>query len=146
MNLLAAGYVHPDIWFMKQRAEEEGRAKKSRYKFIIHLLLSWVPPAVTLSFVISFELGRRKREQKRKQESLNAAMNSNVDTQDSGGREPFVSLSQENIPSLVVEPSTDVQEDSSSRLIYVSDTVLGYGGHGTVVFKGSLGKFLTQSL
>ena len=66
------------------------------------ILVSWVPPAVALAFVISFELGRRSRlrqlQNQRNQIGTNTISGINVDA-----------------------------------------TILGYGGHGTVVYRGSIG-------
>jgi hypothetical protein len=140
MNFLTAGYLPPDIWKETQRAEEERRAKKSRFNFIFRLLLSWIPPAVALSFVVSFELGRRERERKRRRDAVTPETSNRlyVTEKNPGQREP--SESQDPMPTLE-EEKNNFQHENSTRLIQVSDTVLGYGGHGTVVFKGSLGKF-----
>lgn len=79
---------------------------------IIKFMVSWIPTAVALAFVVSFELGRRQKLR------VEAARNA----------EPM-------------DYSANTQSDRSSvseGVIDVSDEVLGFGGHGTVVYKGKL--------
>ena len=80
---------------------------QKHYQRIARILGSWLPPTLALIFVVSFELGRRKRQKDLKQ----------------------------------VDESSIVQSDTSSNgcVIQVNQNViLGYGGHGTVVYEGTL--------
>ena len=88
---------------------------KSNWKFFLKLMTSWIPPAVALAFVVSFEFGRREKLRVE-------AAKSNLD---------------------VMEKYTSNQSDikpvsKRNGVIDVSDQVLGFGGHGTVVYKGKL--------
>ena len=89
-------------------------------------MASWIPPAVALAFVVSFELGRRERlrsNRLRQFESLSG------------------NLSSDDLSSVIKNVGPKSNSDSkliSSHVIQVSDHVLGYGGHGTVVYKGNL--------
>ncbi len=79
---------------------------------IIKFMVSWIPPAVALAFVVSFELGRR---QKLREEAARNSELTNDSAKTQSGKSSF-----------------------SEGVIDVSDEVLGFGGHGTVVYKGKL--------
>jgi len=109
----ALSSIDPD--FESFQRQNYQRSSKNEYYFYIKLMTSWIPPAVALIFVLSFELGRRERLR-----SEAAKVQDNLEDKDS---------KREADQSLV---------NISEGVIDVSDEVLGYGGHGTVVYKGKL--------
>ena len=80
---------------------------RKKYQQILRILGSWLPPTLAMIFVVSFELGRRKR-----QKDQNQRKDSTGPKSDSAN------------PSGVIQVNQNV--------------ILGYGGHGTVVYEGSL--------
>ncbi|KAG7366378.1 phospholipid-translocating P-type ATPase, flippase [Nitzschia inconspicua] len=113
------GYVSPDDLYRFQQ-----RSQSKSYKKILWLLTSWLPPTILCIFVASFELGRRKRMRDEKQQ---------------------LQLELTNLSQVEVKHGTDATAPSQDMLlveqkhvISVSEEVLGYGGHGTVVYKGVL--------
>ena len=89
--------------------------ERNRRKFqrLIRVMGSWLAPVIALIFVISFEMGRRKRQREKDK----------LDDKTS------------DISSVKSVPAAPVE----SGIIQVfDDVILGYGGHGTVVFKGLL--------
>jgi hypothetical protein len=86
-----------------------------RYHFLFKLMTSWIPPVVALVFVLSFELGRR--------EKIRAEVSR---SQRESGSKTEQALSDRSATLL------------SDGVIDVSNEVLGFGGHGTVVYKGKL--------
>ncbi len=88
---------------------------QSKFNFFLKLMTSWIPPAVALAFVVSFELGRREKlkiDSKLRRDSSDESNKESVDNDDTN--------------------------QASNCVIDVSDQVLGFGGHGTVVYKGQL--------
>ena len=85
------------------------------YHTFIKVLTSWIPPAVALAFVISFELGRRERLKKE---------TNNIESKD------ITMTKKRNNPPKILKQNLGV--------IQVSDDILGYGGHGTIVYRGTL--------
>jgi serine/threonine protein kinase len=93
-----------------------GEGNRSKSDKILRILGSWFFPTIALIFVVSFEMGRRKREKDKRQKD---ELDSNDIVQTVGGSES--------------SRTTDV------GVIHVcDDVILGYGGHGTVVYKGTL--------
>ena len=43
------------------REVNERKTNSNNFHFFKKLMLSWIPPAVALAFVLSFELGRREK-------------------------------------------------------------------------------------
>mmetsp|Transcript_15090 Transcript_15090/g.32995 ORF Transcript_15090/g.32995 Transcript_15090/m.32995 type:complete len:1483 (-) Transcript_15090:66-4514(-) len=75
-----------------------------KYQKMLMVLGSWLPPTLALIFVVSFELGRRKRQK------------------DKGDGAPL-----------------DLIGSTHDGVIQVNhNVILGYGGHGTVVYEGML--------
>ncbi|GFH44894.1 serine/threonine-protein kinase/endoribonuclease IRE1 [Chaetoceros tenuissimus] len=103
-----------------------GENSQNLYAFVLALMQSWIPPAVALAFVISFELGRRERarsEAKIKQEI----------------QAKEIEASSESITfSAQLSDIEFSSQQEQNGVINVSEEVLGYGGHGTVVYKGKL--------
>ena len=93
---------------MMQQMKYQYRKKKRSF---FRIMASWLPPTMALIFVLSFELGRRQRLKSK-----------DVD------------------PTSIVSSIQPVEEYGMRKIgvIAVSDEVLGFGGHGTVVFKGML--------
>jgi hypothetical protein len=123
------GFYHPDFGYVSSEDlyRFQQRAQSKSYKKVIWLLTSWLPPTIICIFVASFELGRRKRLRDEKQQKQNVQIKteqSNEKGLGSGANE--TALSQKLSPS------------QQNHVISVSDEVLGYGGHGTVVYKGTL--------
>lgn len=87
-------------------------------------MASWIPPAVALAFVISFEFGRRER------------IKANIRRQ----QQNSITIQPDDTTSSNKNPNNEMMDDNNtnSRIIEVSDTILGYGGHGTVVYRGTL--------
>lgn len=80
--------------------------KKKKHSKILKILGSWLPPTIALIFVLSFEMGRRKR--------------------------------QKDLAELGDLSSSAVSAEDGGVIQVYDDVILGYGGHGTVVFKGML--------
>ena len=110
----------PDL-FDEERSRQQ--QKRSRFKAFLRIMSSWVPPAVALAFVVSFELGRRERLKAEK--LLLEKTQGDDDNSD-------MSLTR------ALAADEEVRSRGVVGAIKVSDIVLGYGGHGTVVYKGSL--------
>jgi serine/threonine-protein kinase/endoribonuclease IRE1 len=110
----------PDL-FDEERSRQQ--QKRSRFKAFLRIMSSWVPPAVALAFVVSFELGRRERLKAEK--LLLEKAQGDDDNSD-------MSLTR------ALAADEEVRSRGVVGAIKVSDIVLGYGGHGTVVYKGSL--------
>ena len=113
-------WTDPDL-FDEERSRQQ--QKRSKFKTFLRIMSSWVPPAVALAFVVSFELGRRERL---KAEKL---LTEKAQTDDDNSE---ISLTK------VLEAEEEVRSRGIVGAIKVTDEVLGYGGHGTVVYKGSL--------
>ena len=93
---------------MMQQMKYQYRKKKRSF---FRIMASWLPPTMALIFVLSFELGRRQR------------------------------LKVKDVDSTTIVSSNQPLEEYGMRnvgVIAVSDEVLGFGGHGTVVYKGML--------
>jgi len=92
-----------------QQMKHQYRKKKRSF---FRILASWLPPTMALIFVLSFEMGRRQR--------LRA---------------------KDDDATLIVSAIQPLEEENGMRkvgVIAVTDEVLGFGGHGTVVYKGML--------
>jgi serine/threonine protein kinase len=103
------GYAPPHIFSRMPQQE------RSSYQKVLRILGSWLPPTIALIFVLSFELGRRKRLQDNKE---GTAVEDDV-----------LDLTESAPPPVQSQPQ---------HVIQVSDQVLGFGGQGTVVYKGVL--------
>ena len=99
----------------------EGKsAKKNTFsQQFIKILSSWIAPIVALVFVLSFEFGRRERLKAIAKSPSNEFLDGSVTTANEPG---------------------DMSKGTSQGVIQLSDEVLGYGGHGTIVYKGVLDK------
>ena len=110
--------------------------QKSGFRTFIMIMTSWIPPVVALVFVLSFEMGRRERirvENKMKAERA-----------DSTGKELTNRDKDVSSASLILTKSlSNLSSNQRTGVIQVSEEVLGFGGHGTVVYKGKLdGRFV----
>lgn len=101
--------------------EGTSRKKNSFFQRFVNILSSWIAPLVALIFVVSFEIGRRERL---KVEAKNV---SNIDS-------TGVGLASEEWKNAHNNPKSD------GGVIQLSGEILGYGGHGTIVYKGVLDK------
>jgi Protein kinase domain len=118
------GYVSPeDLYLFQQRSQSKS------YKKVLWLLSSWLPPTILCIFVASFELGRRKRMRDEKQQKQMALMK--VSQLDSANG----AIVSRDDAVLALPHNVQLEQ---KHVISVSDEVLGYGGHGTVVYKGLL--------
>eukprot|EP00977_Amphora_coffeiformis_P014906 scaffold4244_cov167-Amphora_coffeaeformis.AAC.19 len=90
--------------------EERNRRKFQRF---IRVMGSWLAPVIALIFVLSFEMGRRKRQQEKDK------------------------LDDKTADISSVQPVTAAPVENGIIQVF-DDVILGYGGHGTVVFKGLL--------
>lgn len=89
--------------------------RKNKRNFF-KLMESWLPPTMALIFVLSLELGRRIKATKRREQE--SALRLTQSTESIG------TMSNSGVRSIGV--------------IQVTDDVLGFGGHGTVVYRGTL--------
>jgi hypothetical protein len=94
--------------------------RKNKRNFF-KLMESWLPPTMALIFVLSFEMGRRIKAKKRKEKET--------------AMQPMASLDS---TSAVGESSANSNGVRNVGVIQVTDDVLGFGGHGTVVYRGTL--------
>ena len=105
------GYIPPEHFYTLHQTP--GHRK---YKKILKILGSWLPPTIALIFVVSFEMGRRKRLKDKQNEPVS-----------------------NEIITASVQGSASSSNHSTGGVIQVyDDVILGYGGHGTVVYKGLL--------
>jgi hypothetical protein len=120
-------YVPPHYYTIVKPPDKRQR----RYQKLLRVLGSWLPPTIALLFVVSFELGRRKRQER--QRSL-LSQSSRV------GGLPVDGLDADGVPSAAINPPHGVSASSGSAGVIqvMDDVILGYGGHGTVVYKGLL--------
>mmetsp|Transcript_27699 Transcript_27699/g.65045 ORF Transcript_27699/g.65045 Transcript_27699/m.65045 type:complete len:1449 (-) Transcript_27699:626-4972(-) len=119
------GYLTPRDLFTSTRTN-----KRSDQKFF-RVLGSWLPPTIALLFVVSFELGRRKRSKDEKNEQKNnfyLTPEQMEKVQALGTGDADTSNNDQQGP----------EKAQQQEVITVSEEVLGYGGHGTVVYKGVL--------
>ena len=114
------GYVSPLDLFGNKRSDKN---KFRRY------LSSWLPPTMALLIVISFELGRRKRLKDEKKDQQSYYLTSEQMDKINGMALRDVKFADDQ---------RDMEKSMPQEVISVSDEVLGYGGHGTVVYKGVL--------
>jgi outer membrane protein assembly factor BamB len=121
------GFYHPQFGYVSPR-DLYGNKRSDQNNFR-RILGSWLPPTIALIFVISFELGRRKRLKDEKKDKQNF----------------FLTAEQmDKVNGLVSRDDKfeDRQREADNvkrqEVISVSEDVLGYGGHGTVVYKGVL--------
>ena len=112
--------------------ESERDNENSRFKTFVLVMTSWIPPAVALAFVISFEFGRRERL--RVELERRRLLDEN---------ETQITASLGSLPSQIPTFAEENRIERQVGVIQVSEEVLGYGGHGTVVYKGKLdGRFV----
>lgn len=125
------GFYHPKYGYVSPRDlyGTNNRGDKKSYQKLFRLMGSWLPPTIALLFVVSFELGRRKRldDEKQQQKNRNDTNEHNDRIKDTLPRTGRLDTEQNNFG-----------ESNRQEVISVSDEVLGYGGHGTVVYKGIL--------
>ncbi|KAL3925947.1 MAG: hypothetical protein SGILL_000048 [Bacillariaceae sp.] len=125
------GFYHPDLGYVSPqdlyRIQQLHQNKFSYKKLLWWIMTSWLPPVVFSIFVVSFELGRRKRLRDEKQRQQDVLMK--VENPEKG-----VVLNMDG-QAMTSESISDIEQN---HVISVSDAVLGYGGHGTVVYKGVL--------
>lgn len=93
--------------------EENQNRKKNRF---VQIMSSWIAPVVALLFVVSFEIGRRERL---KADKVSAEASEKQPEESNG---------------------TGSSIANSTGIIQLTDEILGYGGHGTIVYKGVLDK------
>jgi len=101
------------------------------YHILLKVLTSWIPPAVALAFVISFEIGRRERL---KAENIKITYGKGALDETTSSREDNDYGNSSKKDSLV----NNITTEGNFGAIKVSDDILGYGGHGTVVYRGTL--------
>jgi len=94
--------------------QENNRKNITYSQYFIKILTSWIAPTVALIFVLSFEMGRRQRLKRL------ASGEGNATEEDKDA------------------PNSNI--NNQGGVIQLSDEILGYGGHGTVVYRGVLDK------
>eukprot|EP00980_Cylindrotheca_fusiformis_P006153 scaffold1319_cov126-Cylindrotheca_fusiformis.AAC.42 len=112
------GFYHPEFGYISAKAFQQYQPR-SKYHRVLRILGSWLPPTIALIFVLSFELGRRKRLKDNRRLTGSSAK-------------------IENGIGEVVWSDNKPAQASHQFVIQVSDEILGYGGQGTVVYKGML--------
>lgn len=110
---------HPQLGYVAQEAHVQDLLNRKKSRTFFRVMASWLPPTMALIFVLSFELGRRQRMKKQQKENEPLAMIDNASSK---------MISRNDAGSVV----------QSEGVIQVTEDVLGYGGHGTVVYKGTL--------
>jgi hypothetical protein len=118
------GFYHPEYGYVSPR--DLYTNKKSDQKIFRRVLGSWLPPTIALLFVVSFELGRRKRSKDEKKDFFLAP-------EQMGKINGMVPRDDKYI-----DEQRESDKMKRNEVISVSEDVLGYGGHGTVVYKGVL--------
>lgn len=124
-----------------------GNGYNGKFDLFMRILTSWIPPFLLLLAFVAFELGRRERL-KTEFASFAAHMsNAHHDQRntilDNGGIRHNSSTAE---PPLLVTNGNGIRNGGSApansgtadHVIQVTDEILGYGGHGTVVYKGTL--------
>lgn len=114
------GYMPPEQLYQLLRNHQQqpsGAPSEKPYRWLTKILGSWLPPTIALIFVLSFELGRRKRQNDTTLGGSKSVDESNVSTQSGATRS---------------------RENETGVIEVCHDVILGYGGHGTVVFRGIL--------
>ena len=112
-------HYHPEIGYMANEEQVHNiliRNKTSRSFF--RIMGSWLPPTMALIFVLSYEFGRRHRERKKANEQ-NSDQNGSFESGE-----------------MVAPGNGDAGRNIG--VIQMTDEILGYGGHGTMVYKGTL--------
>ena len=124
---------HPDYGYVKFSSRPKARQHK-----VWRIMGSWLPATIALIFVLSFEMGRRKRLQE---------LNGDISTQATSVVSALVATPNNSnndntmittITASPVTPDIEKLQQQQQQVIQVSDQVLGYGGQGTVVYKGVL--------
>ena len=104
--------------------EGNSRKKSTYFQHFIKIMSSWIAPTVALIFVLSFEMGRRERLKAEASKNNSDATSGDGISTDKSGK--------------------DAQNNNSTNnqggVIQLSEEILGYGGHGTIVYKGVLDK------
>jgi outer membrane protein assembly factor BamB len=93
-------------------SDDSGSAAVMNKRSFFKLMESWLPPTMALIFVLSFEMGRRLKAKRTKEEDNSMPLQTMLENHSSAVRNVGV--------------------------ITVTDQVLGFGGHGTVVYRGTL--------
>ena len=118
-------HYHPELGYSEEYIRQYHQQQQKRtYNQALRIMGSWIAPTVALIFVVSFELGRRKRQKDEAELEASRAHAKLDETLKQSGQ--FVPIPEHK------------KEPSQQHVIQVSEKVLGYGGHGTVVYKGML--------
>lgn len=113
------GFYHPEFGYISPEAFQHYQQPRFKYHRALLLLGSWLPPTIALIFVVSFELGRRKRLR-----DNHSVLRNHAKMEDGVGE--------------VIWSDNKPTQASQQCVIQVSNEILGYGGQGTVVYKGDL--------
>jgi serine/threonine-protein kinase/endoribonuclease IRE1 len=118
---MASVFASADLDYELYLDMMEGKSakKNSIFQQFIKILSSWIAPTVALIFVVSFEFGRRERLKAIAKSPSHEYLDGNATT----GKD-----------------SKDINKVTNQGVIQLSDEVLGYGGHGTIVYKGVVDK------
>ena len=109
-------HYHPQLGYMANEDQVHDLLNRKTSRSFLRIMASWLPPTMALIFVLSFELGRRHRLRK---------------------EAPETNGSLENVNEQVSSGKGDGAMGNVG-VIQLTDEVLGYGGHGTMVYKGTL--------
>ena len=129
-------YAHP-------HHHQQNQHQRGKHYKMLRILGSWLPPTIALIFVLSFELGRRKRQKDNQERHplvdpaalMDTAFLREMDT--NVGLLPPSSQREDRKQSTSIIAS-QTMPPPQQHVIQVDDEILGYGGQGTVVYKGRL--------
>jgi serine/threonine-protein kinase/endoribonuclease IRE1 len=106
-------HYHPEIVYVAKQDHIRLLHRNKTTRSFFKIMASWLPPTMALIFVLSFEFGRRHKLRK-EEEAKKTETNQLIDGEMESSRE------------------------SDTGVIQLTDEILGYGGHGTMVYKGTL--------
>eukprot|EP00581_Thalassiosira_minuscula_P010077 CAMPEP_0183702524 /NCGR_PEP_ID=MMETSP0737-20130205/592_1 /TAXON_ID=385413 /ORGANISM="Thalassiosira miniscula, Strain CCMP1093" /LENGTH=1760 /DNA_ID=CAMNT_0025929141 /DNA_START=174 /DNA_END=5456 /DNA_ORIENTATION=- len=137
-SVFASSDLDFDLYLdMLQEGKNNNRKKnQTLVQQLSKIMSSWLAPTVALLFVISFEMGRRERikSDKSKKKGLGDANSESLEGNNS--TKDNESSNEANANALANGQGSALR----GGVIQLSDEILGYGGHGTIVYKGVLDK------
>jgi len=134
--LIAKGHIESNQNKMPNIGKDNRKSKG--YHVINDLVAPWIPLVAVCAIVISFQLGRKERARVENEVSnLNDSKNDKA-YQIKESNENHKTSSLSTVPQFIDLVAESSQGSQKVGVIQMSDIILGYGGHGTVVYKGNL--------
>lgn len=155
-HALESMVYHPEYGYVKFTTAARPM-KKSWYHKLVKIMRSWLPATLILLFVLSYQFGRNKRLQET--QDVNEKTSTSLTTTDTtiaaDANEGVVPTGKAHEIAIVADPAASAASAAAKKrlqeatvvvsaqppqqhVIQVSDQILGYGGQGTVVYKGML--------